>query len=153
MGLVYTHLVRLLANKVGIFDLRTLSQKKGESQMERFGNIAITDGVNEVLSAARANFRLSASQLKICAGGGAASDFDPVDTMQFTADEIQAAVTTANNWHTYVGAHIFTPQAMHLAADLGVMVFDHAFLIDESAMKKVVEKGYFSCAANERIVS
>ena len=99
----------------------------------------------EVLAAARKNFRLSASQLKICVGGGAASDFDPVDTMQFTPEEIKAAVTTANNWHTYVGAHIFTPQAMHIAADSGVMVFDHAFLIDEAAMKKVVEKGFFWC--------
>ena len=32
---------------------------------------------------------------------------------------------------------------MHIAADNGVMVFDHAFLIDESTMKKVVEKGIF----------
>jgi len=133
----------LISQTGGHFDLRNLSQRKGESQHERFGNIAITDGVDEVLLAARANFRLNASQLKICAGGGAASDFDPVDTLQFTKDEIKAAVTTANNWHTYVAAHIFTPAAMHIAADLGVKAFDHAFLIDEGAMKKVVEKGIF----------
>jgi imidazolonepropionase-like amidohydrolase len=133
----------LISQQGGHFDLRNLSQRKGESQHERFGNVAITDGVDEVLSAARSNFRLKASQLKICAGGGAASDFDPVDTLQFTPEEIKAAVTTANNWHTYVAAHIFTPQAMHLAADLGVMAFDHAFLIDESAMQKVVERGIF----------
>ncbi|QDV54616.1 metal-dependent hydrolase family protein [Rosistilla oblonga] len=133
----------LISQLGGHFDLRNLTQHKTESHMERIGNIAICDGVPEVLVAARRNFRLQASQLKICVGGGAASDFDPVDTMQFTADEIRAAVTTANNWHTYVGAHIFTPQAMHIAADNGVMVFDHAFLIDEDAMKKVVEKGIF----------
>jgi imidazolonepropionase-like amidohydrolase len=32
---------------------------------------------------------------------------------------------------------------MHIAADNGVMVFDHAFLIDEAAMKKAVKKGIF----------
>ena len=133
----------LISQLGGHFDLRNLTQQKTESHMERIGNVAICDGVPEVLAAARRNFRLSASQLKICVGGGAASDFDPVDTMQFTPEEIQAAVTTANNWHTYVGAHIFTSQAMHIAADAGVMAFDHAFLIDESAMKKVVEKGIF----------
>ena len=133
----------LISQLGGHFDLRNLSQKKGESQMERIGNVAITDGVDEVLVAARKNFRLSASQLKICVGGGAASHFDPVDTMQFTRAEIRAAVTTANNWKTYVGAHIFTPEAMHIAADLGVKAFDHAFLIDKGAMKKVVEKGIF----------
>jgi imidazolonepropionase-like amidohydrolase len=133
----------LISQLGGHFDLRNLSQKKGESQMERIGNVAIADGVDEVLVAARKNFRLNASQLKICVGGGAASHFDPVDTMQFTPEEIQAAVTTANNWKTYVAAHIFTPEAMHIAADLGVKVFDHAFLIDEGAMQKVVEKGIF----------
>jgi imidazolonepropionase-like amidohydrolase len=133
----------LISQLGGHFDLRNLSQKKGESQMERIGNVAIADGVDEVLVAARKNFRLTASQLKICVGGGAASHFDPVDTMQFTVEEIQAAVTTANNWKTYVGAHIFTPEAMHIAADLGVMAFDHAFLIDEGAMKKVVQKGIY----------
>jgi imidazolonepropionase-like amidohydrolase len=133
----------LISQLGGHFDLRNLSQRKGESQMERIGNVAIADGVDEVLVAARKNLRLSASQLKICVGGGAASHFDPVDTMQFTREEIQAAVTTANNWKTYVGAHIFTPEAMHIAADLGVKAFDHAFLIDEGAMKKVVKKGIF----------
>ena len=133
----------LISQLGGHFDLRNLTQQKTESHMERIGNVAICDGVPEVLAAARKNFRLQASQLKICVGGGAASDFDPVDTMQFTPEEIRAAVTTANNWHTYVGAHIFTPQAMHIAADNGVMVFDHAFLIDEDAMKKVVKKGIF----------
>jgi imidazolonepropionase-like amidohydrolase len=133
----------LISQLGGHFDLRNLTQQKTESHMEKIGNVAICDGVPEVLAAARRNFRMQASQLKICVGGGAASDFDPVDTMQFTPEEIRAAVITANNWKTYVGAHIFTSQAMHIAADNGVMAFDHAFLIDESAMKKVVEKGIF----------
>ena len=36
------------------------------------------------------------------AGGGAATAYDPLDTSQYTLDELKAAVEAADDWNTYV---------------------------------------------------
>ncbi len=49
--------------------------------------------------------RRGASQLKLMAGGGVASAYDPLDVAQFTEAEMRAAVEAAENWGTYVTVH------------------------------------------------
>ena len=110
---------------------------------QRWGFSTLADGVPQVLAAVRENLRLGASQIKIMAGGGAASTFDPIHVSQFLPEEIDAAVRAAADWGTYVTAHIFTPEAITRALNLGVMGVDHGFLIDEPAMELLVEKGAF----------
>jgi imidazolonepropionase-like amidohydrolase len=46
----------------------------------------IADGRDEVLTATRENLRGGASQIKLMAGGGAASAYDPLDVAQYTLD-------------------------------------------------------------------
>ena len=110
---------------------------------QRWGFSALADGVPQVLAAVRENLRLGASQIKIMAGGGAASTFDPIHVSQFLPEEIDAAVRAAGDWDTYVTAHIFTGEAITRALNAGVMAIDHGFLIDEPAMQRLVEKGAF----------
>lgn len=79
------------------------------SRGELMGANFIADGRDEVLTATRENLRAGASQIKVMAGGGAASEYDPLDVTQYTLDEMKAAVEAAEDWGTYVTVHAYTP--------------------------------------------
>ena len=81
------------------------------SKGEQLGFNFIADGRDEVLTATRENLRYGASQIKVMAGGGAASAYDPLDVTQYTLDEMKAAVEAADDWNTYVTVHAYTPQS------------------------------------------
>jgi imidazolonepropionase-like amidohydrolase len=101
----------------------------------------IADGRDEVLTATRENLRAGASQIKVMAGGGAASAYDPLDVAQYTLDEMKAAVEAADDWGTYVTVHAYTPKAVRRAIEAGVKCIDHGQLLDEATMKLLAEKG------------
>ena len=58
----------------------------------------IADGVPEVRRAAREELRKGASQVKIMASGGVTSPSDPVWNLQYSEEEIAAAVWEAKSW-------------------------------------------------------
>lgn len=62
------------------------------SYTEIIGAAVIADGEAEVLRGAREMLRRGASQLKLMAGGGVTSAYDPLDVAQFTETEMRAAV-------------------------------------------------------------
>jgi imidazolonepropionase-like amidohydrolase len=101
----------------------------------------IADGRDEVLPAPRENLRAGASQIKVMAGGGAASAYDPLDVAQYTLDELKAAVDAANDWNTYVTVHAYTPKAVRRAVQAGVKCIEHGQLLDEATVKFLAEKG------------
>jgi imidazolonepropionase-like amidohydrolase len=82
-----------------------------------------------------------ASQIKLMAGGGVSSHYDPLDVTQFTVPELRAAVEAAENWGTYVTVHAYTPRAVRQALEAGVTCIDHGQLLDESTAKLMAEKG------------
>ena len=100
----------------------------------------VVDGVPEVLKAARENLRKGATQLKVMAGGGIASDFDPIHSVQFTIEELEAAVQAATDWDTYVAVHIYESKGAIRALNAGVKCLDHGHLIDEETVKLIKEK-------------
>lgn len=99
----------------------------------------IADGRDEVLTATRENLRGGASQIKVMAGGGAASAYDPLDVTQYTLDEMKAAVEAADDWGTYVMVHAYTPKAVRRAIEAGVKCIEHGQLLDEATMKLLGE--------------
>jgi imidazolonepropionase-like amidohydrolase len=101
------------------------------SKGEWLGVNFIADGRAEVLTAVRENLRFGASQIKIMAGGGAASAYDPLDVTQYTLDEMRAAVEAAEYWGTYVTVHAYTPCAVRRAVEVGVRCTEHGQLLDE----------------------
>ena len=109
--------------------------------MMKLGAMKIADGRSEVLKAVREQLFMGASQIKIMAGGGASSTFDPLDTLQFTSEEMKAAVDAASDYGTYVAAHIHTSDAMRRAAEAGVMSFEHATIMDDDIAEIIKEKG------------
>lgn len=49
------------------------------------------------MTAVRAQLKKGASQIKLALGGGVISDSDPIDTLQYTSEEIRAAVQVATD--------------------------------------------------------
>ena len=101
----------------------------------------IADGRDEVLTAVRENLRLGASQIKISAGGGTSSEYDPLDVTQYTLDEMKAAVDAASDWNTYVTVHAYHPKSVRRAIEAGVKVIEHGNLLDEATLRLMADKG------------
>jgi imidazolonepropionase-like amidohydrolase len=108
----------------------------------------IADGVDQVLKRTREQLMLGASQIKLAAGGGVASNFDPIDVSQYTEPEFRAAVDCAENWGTYVTVHAYTSRAIQTAIRGGVRCIEHGQLMDEDTAKMIADKGiWFSSQA------
>ncbi len=103
--------------------------------------MGIADGVTEVRRAVREEMRQGCDQVKIMLSGGVASPYDPLDSLQFSPDEISAAVEEAQAFGRYVCAHAYTPDAITRAAHAGVRTIEHGNLIDEAAARLMAEKG------------
>jgi imidazolonepropionase-like amidohydrolase len=110
---------------------------------EAIGASRIADGEDAVLRVARENLALGASQLKLMAGGGVTSAYDPLDVSQYSEREFRAAVEAAENWGTYVTVHAYTPRAIQAALRAGVKCIDHGQLADEETARMIAEKGAF----------
>lgn len=115
------------------------------SYTEIIGAAVIADGEAEVLRGAREMLRRGASQLKLMAGGGVTSAYDPLDVAQFTETEMRAAVEAAENWGTYVTVHAYTPRAIQAAIAAGVRCVEHGQLIDEPTAALLAEKDIWWC--------
>ncbi|PFG20907.1 amidohydrolase family protein [Serinibacter salmoneus] len=101
----------------------------------------VADGPERVLTAVREQLRSGATQIKLTAGGGAASMYDPLSTLQFTPEELRAAVAAASDYGTYVATHVYTPHGIRRVLDAGVRSIEHGHLADEETIAYVAEKG------------
>jgi imidazolonepropionase-like amidohydrolase len=111
------------------------------SYIERSGQTIVADGVEQVLVRTREQLRQGATQIKVMAGGGVSSSYDPLDVAQYTEEEMNAAVRAAAGWNTYVTVHAYTPTAIQSAIKAGVKCIDHGHLADEATAKIMAEKG------------
>ncbi|MBW4697795.1 MAG: amidohydrolase family protein [Aphanocapsa lilacina HA4352-LM1] len=111
------------------------------SRAEVYGIGAIADGVDEVLRRTREQLMQGASQIKLAAGGGVSSLYDPLDVSQYTESELRAAVEAAANWNTYVTVHAYTPASIQTAIRAGVRCIEHGQLIDEPTAQLMAKKG------------
>ncbi len=115
----------------------------GSSQMQELGYYRLVDGPAQVLAAVRENLRNGATQVKLMGSGGVGSDFDPIDSVQFTAEEIRAATTALADWGTYAGSHLHNDASITRALENGVMSIDHASQMTDTTMRLLKEKGAF----------
>ena len=133
----------LISQTAGHGDFRTLydlPRADGDIHAsERYGYAAIADGEAEVLRRVREQLMRGASQIKLMAGGGVSSVYDPIDVSQYTEAEIRAAVAAASAWGTYVMVHAYTAEAVRTAIRAGVKSIEHGQLIDEETIEMMVE--------------
>jgi len=109
------------------------------SHFEELGMTIVADGRPEMLLAARENLRRGATQIKIAVGGGISSYADPLDVTQYTDDEVRAAVEVAEDWGTYVAAHVYNSKGIRRAIRNGVKSIEHANLLDEETLRLMKE--------------
>jgi imidazolonepropionase-like amidohydrolase len=114
------------------------------SRGDAIGGGAIADGPSEVLKRTREQLMLGASQVKLAAGGGVSSNYDPIDVAQYTEAEFRAAVDAAENWGTYVAVHAYTPRAIQTAIRSGVRCIEHGQLMDDATAKIMADKGVWA---------
>jgi len=142
-----------ISQTAGHGDFRTPEEKSRRffgivSRAERYGATFIADGRDEVLTAVRENLRFGASQIKLMAGGGTSSAYDPVDVTQYTLNEMKAAVEAAEDWGTYVTVHAYTPRAIRRAIEAGVKCIEHGQLLDEETLQLIAQKNIWLSLQN-----
>ena len=103
----------------------------------------VADGVDAVRRAAREELKGGADQIKVMAGGGVATPTDPIDMVQYTEEEIRAAVTEAAARRTYAFAHAYIPEAIVRAVRAGVRSIEHGNLVDGAAAGVMAQHGCY----------
>jgi imidazolonepropionase-like amidohydrolase len=138
-----------------LYSGKALSQSGGHGDMRGAGENAYDDhyavpslgricnGVAEVRAAARDELRRGAAQVKIMAGGGIASYTDPIDSDQFSEEEIRAAVEEAAMANRYVMAHTYTARQIARAVRFGVRSVEHCNFLDDEAASLIAERNAF----------
>lgn len=111
-----------------------------ESRPEQIGFLRVADGPDRVTAAVREQLKLGASQIKLMAGGGVASIYDPLYTLQFTAAELRAAVEAAADYGTYVCTHVYNVAGIRRAVEAGVKSIEHGHLADEPTVAMLAER-------------
>lgn len=125
-------------------DLRPRGEDFVEKGYPSIGTLGrICDGVSEVRKAVRDELRKGATHIKIMVSGGIVSPTDPIDNIQFSIEEIKAAVEEAQSANTYVMAHAYTAKAIKRALTCGVRSIEHGNLIDEETLDLLIEKNAF----------
>nr|WP_211210131.1 amidohydrolase family protein [Actinopolyspora halophila] len=111
------------------------------TRTEELGVMRVADGRPQVLAAVREQLKRGASQIKMMAGGGVASAYDPLEVLQFTADELRAGVEAAADWGTYVAVHVYTGPGIRRAVEAGVRVIEHGHLAEEDDIRRMADEG------------
>jgi imidazolonepropionase-like amidohydrolase len=111
-----------------------------ESRAEQIGFMRVADGADRMLAAVREQLKLGASQIKLMVGGGAASLYDPLYTLQFTTAELRAAVQAAADYGTYVATHVYNVPGIRRAVEAGVKSIEHGHLADEATIALLAER-------------
>jgi len=131
----------MISQTSGHSDNRPPTEPEHETYLEKNYLLAVADGVPAVMTAARRNLRMGATQIKIAVGGGVSSNYDPLDVSEFTFEEIKAAVDVAKTWNTYVAIHANTDAAVQMAIKAGIRTVEHGFLMSEDTLKLMANDG------------
>jgi imidazolonepropionase-like amidohydrolase len=99
------------------------------------------DGPEQVRLAARTAFRRGATQIKVCVSGGVVSFTDRLEDVQFTVEELKAAVEEAEARDTYVTAHVHTSAAIRHGLEAGLRCFEHGTFLDEETAARMASAG------------
>ena len=127
----------------GDFELSQREPHLCACHIQSNGLAHVADGADAVRRAVREELKNGAHQIKVMASGGLSSPSDPVDMVQYTTDEIRAAVVEAASRGTYVLAHAFAPAAIIQAVEAGVRSIEHGLMLDEASARVMAEHGAF----------
>ncbi len=112
-----------------------------DSRSAALGLAFLADGPDEVTRATRETLRMGARQVKLMAGGGVASLYDPLESVGYSVVEFKAAVDAARDYDTYVCIHAYNSESVQRAIKAGVLDCVHGHLIDEETVIMMKESG------------
>lgn len=103
----------------------------------------VVDGVDNIRAAAREELRRGASHIKVFVSGGISSPSDPVWSLQYSDEELEAVVDEAARRRAYVVAHAYTPEAIERSVRAGIRSIEHGNLITRDVAELVSTKGAY----------
>jgi imidazolonepropionase-like amidohydrolase len=121
----------ILSTTGGHGDLHTIPLGWVHDLTEREGDGWLCDGVDECIRAVRAQLRLGAKVIKICASGGVLSEVDDPIHQQFNSDELRAIVETGGMAQRSVMAHCHGKPGIMAALEAGVRTIEHGTYLDD----------------------
>ncbi len=118
----------------GHADFRAMSDTITDPYRTAGGIGRLVDGVPEIKRACRDEIRRGAKHIKLMISGGVASPMDPIDAIQFGADEVEAAVEEAENANLYVAGHGHPARSIKRALKLGLRSIEHCTVMDQECV-------------------
>ena len=103
----------------------------------------IADGVDQVRHAVRYQIKHGAKLIKVCASGGVMSHTGLPGAQHYSDEELRAITDEAHRRGLRVAAHTHGADAVRAAVEAGIDCIEHGFLIDDEAIKLMVERGTF----------
>jgi len=129
----------------GDYRSRSISPRQlggpNRTEFESHGITIFADGVPEVLTAVREQFRQGSHFIKLFSGGAVSGMYDPLDITEYSPDETRAAVEEAARWNTYVASHAYTDQSIRAAVEAGVKSIEHGNLLQRKTIELMAERG------------
>ena len=107
----------------------------------------LTDSRDAMIAEIRREVKYGADWIKLYATG-TLRHVDPVTLeplSQVSLDEVKAVVAEAARWHRDVAAHAYGGEGAKNAIRGGVRSIEHGMLMDDEALKLLVEHGTFWC--------
>ena len=113
------------------------------------GMYEVANGPDEVRAAARKQLARGADFIKVMATGAMLSpENEDARAIQFTLEELKAAVEIAGDNHKHVAAHAHARRGIENAVEAGASSIEHATFADEAIFRRMAEKGVFVVPTN-----
>jgi imidazolonepropionase-like amidohydrolase len=106
------------------------------------GMYEVCDGADAVRAAARRQLAKGADLIKVMATGAMlSSETEDSRAIQFTLDELRAAVEIAHDNHKHVAAHCHALRGIEHAVEAGVDSIEHCTFADDAVLRKMAAAG------------
>ena len=106
----------------------------------------VLNGVEDARKAVRQRYKDGADFIKITATGGVLSLAKSGQNPQFTTEELEAVVQTANDYGMHVAAHSHGAEGMQRAVLAGVHSIEHGTFMTDEIIKLMKERGTYYVA-------
>ena len=108
------------------------------------GMYEVADGADAVRRAVRRQLAQGADLIKVMATGAMlSSETEDARAIQYTLDELRAAVEVAHDNFTPVAAHAHACQGIVNAVEAGVDSIEHCTFADDDALRRIARAGTF----------